>query len=144
MCEFSFSRREFICDGLGYRRAVSGAMFITLEDETDTASVGVSPDLLERQRRLVPSAGVLGVYGEIQREGNVIRLVVTHRVDLSPLLRQRRRARRHHPARCRTAAATSRRLAVEPDSRDPRWRRDIYVPDLHVKPSIRVRPRDFR
>lgn len=38
-------------------------MFITIEDETDTANLVVCQAVFERRRRVVLSAGMLGVRG---------------------------------------------------------------------------------
>jgi error-prone DNA polymerase len=63
-----------------------GVLFITLEDETGTVNVIVWPTLVERQRREVLNAALLGVYGIWQRQGEVRHLVARRLVDLSPLL----------------------------------------------------------
>ena len=41
--------------------SAKGVMFITLEDETEVANLIVWPSLFERQRRLILSAGMIGV-----------------------------------------------------------------------------------
>jgi error-prone DNA polymerase len=64
----------------------SGVIFITLEDETGTMNVVVWHALLERQRREVLSARLLGVYGTIERQGEVVHVLAGHLIDLSPLL----------------------------------------------------------
>jgi error-prone DNA polymerase len=64
----------------------SGVIFITLEDETGTMNVVVWRDLLQRQRREVLGARLLGVYGTIERQGEVVHLLAGHLLDLSPLL----------------------------------------------------------
>ncbi|MGZ5201694.1 MAG: error-prone DNA polymerase, partial [Telluria sp.] len=63
-----------------------GVLFMTLEDETGNVNVIVWPDLVERQRREVLSAPLLGVYGIWQRQGEVRHLVAKRLVDMSPLL----------------------------------------------------------
>lgn len=60
--------------------SAKGVLFITLEDETGTSNIIVWPDLLERQRRIVLGASLLSVWGELQREGEVIH-VVAHRLS---------------------------------------------------------------
>jgi error-prone DNA polymerase len=64
----------------------SGVVFVTLEDETGNVNVIVWPSLLEKQRREVLGASLLGVYGIWQREGEVRHLVAQRLVDLSHLL----------------------------------------------------------
>ena len=64
----------------------SGVIFITLEDETGTMNVVVWNNLLQRQRREVLSARLLGVYGTIERQGDVVHVLAGRLLDLSPLL----------------------------------------------------------
>ena len=63
-----------------------GVLFITLEDETGNVNVIIWPSLVERQRREVLSAPLLGVYGVWQQEGVVRHLVAKRLVDMSHLL----------------------------------------------------------
>jgi len=64
----------------------SGVVFLTLEDETGCANIVVWRSLLERQRREVLSARLLGVHGTIEREGDVVHVLATRLRDLSALL----------------------------------------------------------
>ena len=61
-------------------------IFVTLEDETGMTNVVVYADLAERQRRELLGARLLGVYGQLQREGLVVHLMAKRLVDLSPWL----------------------------------------------------------
>jgi error-prone DNA polymerase len=63
-----------------------GTMFVTLEDETGVVNVIVWPALIERQRKELLGASLLGVYGIWQCESNVRHLVAKRFVDLSSLL----------------------------------------------------------
>jgi error-prone DNA polymerase len=63
-----------------------GVLFMTLEDETGNVNVIVWPDLVEKQRREVLNAPLLGVYGVWQRQGEVRHLVARRLVDMSMLL----------------------------------------------------------
>ena len=63
-----------------------GTMFITLEDETGLTNVIVRPELLERQRRILLGARLLGIYGQISRQGSVVHLQASRAVDHSALL----------------------------------------------------------
>lgn len=63
-----------------------GVIFMTLEDETGSVNVIIWPSLLEKQRREVLSAPLLGVYGVWQQEGMVRHLVAHQLVDMSHLL----------------------------------------------------------
>jgi error-prone DNA polymerase len=64
----------------------SGVVFLTLEDETGSINVIVHGDLVERQRRELLGARLMGVFGQVQREGLVVHLVATRLVDHSALL----------------------------------------------------------
>jgi error-prone DNA polymerase len=63
-----------------------GVLFITIEDETGNVNVIVWPDLVDKFRREVLGASLLGVYGVWQQEGIVRHLVAKRLVDLSHLL----------------------------------------------------------
>ncbi|MBK7956070.1 MAG: error-prone DNA polymerase [Candidatus Accumulibacter sp.] len=64
----------------------SGIVFVTLEDETGLANIVVHSRLVERQRRELLGARLLGVLGQVQREGEVVHLIAKRLVDLSSLL----------------------------------------------------------
>jgi error-prone DNA polymerase len=66
--------------------SASGVVFITLEDETGQTNIIVWPRLVERQRREVLQAGLLGVVGDVQNEAGVIHVVARCLVDESALL----------------------------------------------------------
>jgi error-prone DNA polymerase len=66
----------------------SGVVFLTLEDDTGLANVIIHPRLVERQRREVLGARLLGVLGVLQREGEVVHLIARRLVDHSELLGQ--------------------------------------------------------
>lgn len=63
-----------------------GTLFVTLEDETGLINVIVRPQLLQTQRRELLGARLLGVYGQISRQGKVVHLVAGRLVDHSALL----------------------------------------------------------
>jgi error-prone DNA polymerase len=64
----------------------SGVVFVTLEDETGCVNVVVWRDLVERQRKELLGARLLGVQGVIEREGEVVHLVARCLIDYSALL----------------------------------------------------------
>ncbi|MFB3063790.1 MAG: OB-fold nucleic acid binding domain-containing protein, partial [Gammaproteobacteria bacterium] len=66
--------------------SASGVVFVTLEDESDCSNVIIWPQLVERQRREVLEARLLGVRGTVQREGEVLHLIATRLEDHSELL----------------------------------------------------------
>jgi error-prone DNA polymerase len=98
------------------------------------------PSLYERQRRIILAAGMIGVQGRIQREGEVVHLVANQLTDLSAELAavgerdagfplpHGRGDEFHHGS-----------PGIDPRSLPPKGPkpRDIYVPDLHID-SIKV------
>ncbi|MBK1679048.1 error-prone DNA polymerase [Rhodocyclus tenuis] len=64
----------------------SGIVFVTIEDESGLANIVVHAPLVERQRRELLGATLLGVFGQISREGAVVHLVAKRLVDLSAWL----------------------------------------------------------
>ncbi|MGE6695186.1 error-prone DNA polymerase [Sphingobium limneticum] len=138
--------------------SAKGVMFITLEDETNVANLVVWTNVFEKNRRTVLGASMMGVRGQVQREGEVIHLIAQRLDDLSPLL-----ASVGHRADVSEVYRVSRADVVKspmrPDPRDlgasplGRSPRDIFIPDLRLgsgivpgQPTegIKVKPRDFR
>jgi len=64
----------------------TGIVFVTLEDETGLANIVVYPQLVDKQRRELLGSSLLGVYGQLQKEGEVVHLVARRLVDLSAWL----------------------------------------------------------
>jgi len=64
----------------------SGTVFVTLEDETGCVNVIVWPHLIERQRRELLGARLMGVEGVLEREGEVMHLIARRLSDHSALL----------------------------------------------------------
>lgn len=138
--------------------SAKGVMFITLEDETDVANLVVWPNLFEKHRRVVLGASMMGLRGQVQREGDVIHVVVQRLDDLSALLAsvgQRKDVASVYPV----SRADVGKNPMTPDPRDPGERsfgrapRDIYIPDLRLgsrilpgqpPEGIKIKPRDFR
>ncbi|MBL8404716.1 MAG: error-prone DNA polymerase [Dechloromonas sp.] len=64
----------------------TGIVFVTLEDESGLTNVVIHPQLVDRQRRELLGASLLGVFGQLQVEGEVVHLVAKRLVDLSAWL----------------------------------------------------------
>ncbi len=120
--------------------SAKGVMFITLEDETDVANLVVWPDLFEKYRRVVLGSSMMGVRGRVQREGDVIHVVVQRLEDMSGLLASVGErddvASIYHVGRADVV-----KHGMGPDPRDPeralgRPPRDIYIPDLRLGSGI--------
>jgi error-prone DNA polymerase len=138
--------------------SAKGVMFITLEDETEVANLVVWTRTFEANRRTVLGASMMGVRGQVQREGDVIH-VIAHRLDdLSAMLASV--GNRADVADIyRVSRADVVRNPITPDPRDPDTKtlgkaaREIYIPDLRLgsgiipgQPTegIKVKTRDFR
>lgn len=67
--------------------SAKGVIFMTLEDETGIANAVVWVKTFEKYRPVILSAGMVGIYGKIQREGEVVHLVARRVTDLSEALR---------------------------------------------------------
>jgi error-prone DNA polymerase len=63
-------------------------VFITIEDETGTANLVVFEKMFEQYRKEILPARLLMVEGKLQKEGEVVHVVVSSCHDLSKLLRQ--------------------------------------------------------
>jgi error-prone DNA polymerase len=64
----------------------TGVVFITLEDETGYINLIIWSSLVEQQRKEVLGARLLGVIGEVQREGEVVHVIAKRLEDHSALL----------------------------------------------------------
>ncbi|NCG18166.1 MAG: error-prone DNA polymerase, partial [Rhodobacterales bacterium] len=56
----------------------SGVVFLTLEDETHMVNVVVWPKLWQKYRRMVRHASMIGVDGQLQRQGDAMSVLVSH------------------------------------------------------------------
>jgi error-prone DNA polymerase len=64
----------------------NGTIFVSIEDETGAINVIVWPGLVEKQRKVLLGASLLGVHGVWQMEGDVRHLVAQRLEDHSALL----------------------------------------------------------
>ncbi len=104
--------------------SAKGVMFITLEDETGIANLVVWQRVFEAHRRIILGARMIAARGRIQREGEVVHLVVHQIADLS-----------------RDLAGIARidaRLALPGEPGEPL----CPAPDPGVAPAKGPRPRD--
>ncbi len=65
-----------------------GITFVTLEDETGTANLIVRCAVWKRYTQAAMTANVLLAHGNLQRQGEVIHLLVTKLEDLSPWMQE--------------------------------------------------------
>jgi error-prone DNA polymerase len=66
--------------------SAGGVIFVTLEDETGYVNLIVWERVAERQRRILLDSRLMGVWGRVQREGDVLHLIAGWLEDHSPLL----------------------------------------------------------
>ncbi len=64
----------------------SGIVFMTLEDETGIANLVVRPNIWDRDRTAARGKAALLADGVVQRDGEVIHVMVRRLYDLSELL----------------------------------------------------------
>ncbi|MDR6181166.1 error-prone DNA polymerase [Asaia bogorensis] len=64
-----------------------GVMFMTLEDETGTANIIIWKDRAEAQRRIVIGVNAVACHGTLQREGEVIHVVMQRLEDITNMMR---------------------------------------------------------
>ena len=125
--------------------SAKGVMFITLEDETGIANLVVWVKIFEKYRRIVLSAGMIGVHGRIQREGEVVHLVAHRLSDLSADLASVGERDESFPL----PHGRGDEFHHGSPTPDPRGLpnapkpRNIYDPYGHIR-EIKVKTRDFR
>ena len=66
--------------------SAGGVLFITLEDETGYVNLIVWPQLAEQQRRALLGSRLLAVRGRVQRQGDVLHVIVSGVEDRSAVL----------------------------------------------------------
>ena len=109
--------------------SAKGVMFITVEDETGVANLIVWPSLFEQQRRVILAAGLLGCRGRVQREGEVLHVIVQEVEDLTAMLQ-----------------GVAQREGSQGEAADHAVHqvRDLSMPDPRRGAGIKVPTRDFR
>jgi len=126
--------------------SAKGVLFLTLEDETGIANLVVWTRVFEAHRRIVLTAPMIAVKARVQREGEVVHLVVHRITDLSGELASVGQRGESFPL------PHSRSDEVHHGSPGPDTRgrqaagprpRDMYVRDPHLD-TIRMKARDFR
>lgn len=122
--------------------SAKGVMFITLEDETTVANLVVWTKVFEKYRRVVLGAGMIGVKGRVQREGEVVHIVAHHLTDLSAELASVGAREAGFPLP-HGRGDEFHHGSPAPDPRGFPKPRNMADPYLHLD-EIRVKTRDFR
>ncbi len=97
--------------------SAKGVLFITIEDETGIANGILWPDRFEAQRRTVMSASMIGMKGQVQKEGEVIHVICSKIIDYGPLLHRVGEMSFPHT----TGRGDGARHAGSPDRGDKGW-----------------------
>ncbi|MEK9874042.1 MAG: OB-fold nucleic acid binding domain-containing protein, partial [Betaproteobacteria bacterium] len=63
----------------------SGVVFVTLEDETGYSNIVIWRTTAESQRKTLINSQLLGVFGHIERDGEVVNLIAKKLIDYSSL-----------------------------------------------------------
>ena len=66
----------------------SGVTFVTIEDETGHINLIVWKRIAEDFRKALLNARLLGIEGELQREGKVVHVIAKRLIDHSDMLGQ--------------------------------------------------------
>jgi len=66
--------------------SAAGVTFVTIEDETGYLNLVVWERVAERQRQILLGSTLLGVWGQVQKEGEVVHIVAKRLCDHSALL----------------------------------------------------------
>ncbi|MBB4860553.1 error-prone DNA polymerase [Novosphingobium chloroacetimidivorans] len=105
--------------------SAKGVLFITIEDETGIANGILWPDRFEAQRRTVMSASMIGMKGQVQKEGEVIHVICSKIIDYGPLLHRVGEMSFPH----RTGRGDGARHAGSPDRGDAGYKQGGWSPE---------------
>ena len=119
--------------------SANGVVFVTLEDETGVANLVLWQATFERFRRVAMTARMVEAQGLLQKQGEVIHVVVDRLIDHSPLLDSlaARNDSLPHRARDIVIPPYAPADAARRDGGDDRARK------AGTSPAINVRSRDF-
>jgi error-prone DNA polymerase len=126
--------------------SAKGVLFVTIEDETGIANGIIWPHRFEAQRRTILSSAMIGIQGQVQREGQVIHVIADRIVDYTPLLRSVGEMEFPH----RPGPGDGATHGGSPDRGDTPWEKRVR--DSYHKPFrtgadpehvIKVKTRDF-
>ena len=122
--------------------SAKGVMFMTVEDETGVANIVIWQKTFEVFRRIVLGSSMIGVRGQVQREGEVVHIIAHHLADLSAELASIG-SRDGRFALPQGRGDEFPRGSPEPDPRGIVRARDLATAYGHLD-EIKVKTRDFR
>jgi error-prone DNA polymerase len=127
--------------------SAKGVLFITIEDETGIANGIIWPDRFEAQRRTIMSASMVGMKGQVQKEGEVIHVICNRIIDHGDLLHRVGEMSFPH----RTGRGDAGQHPGSPDRGDKGWkpepRNSYWPPHAEGKDPeevVRFKSHDFR
>ncbi|MET0377307.1 MAG: OB-fold nucleic acid binding domain-containing protein, partial [Rhizorhabdus sp.] len=122
--------------------SAKGVMFITIEDETGVANLIVWPSFFEQHRRVVIGASMFGVYGRVQREGDVMHVIVKRLEDMSSALAGLSGRDAAFPLR--TGRGDGAKAGAGPDPRSPALSPTTATHLDKSEEPLRIRARNFQ
>ena len=124
--------------------SAKGVLFVTIADESGIANLVVWAKTFETFRRAVMGASLLSAEGRVQREGEVVHLVVRRMTDLSAELRTL--SQRSHPFPLAQGRGDQAASGGGPDPRDVSNKglraRDLYDPTPDLE-TIKLKSHNF-
>jgi error-prone DNA polymerase len=123
--------------------SAKGVMFITIEDETGVSNSVIWPSVYEQNRRIIHAAHMLLIEAKVQREGQVVHLVVEKLTDMSAELKAISEEDTPFPLRHGRGDEFHHGSGGDARERTAARARDIYIPDLHID-NLKMKPRNFR
>jgi error-prone DNA polymerase len=122
--------------------SAKGVMFMTIEDETGVANIVIWQKVFEQHRRIVLGAGMIGMSGCVQREGEVVHIVARRLTDLSADLASIGARDAAFPLP-HGRGDNFHHGSPAPDPRELAKPRNLVDPYGHID-EIKVKTRDFR
>lgn len=125
--------------------SAKGVLFVTLEDETGIANLVIWSKVFEANRRAILSTSMMGVRGRIQREGEVVHLVVQKVTDLSADLASVGARDAEFPLPHGRGDHAHHAAGPDPRERTPKGlrARDFADPYGHIR-DLRLKSRNFK
>jgi error-prone DNA polymerase len=117
--------------------------FVTIEDETGVANIIIWQRKYEANRRIVHAAPMIGVEGQLQREGDVIHVIADRLTDHTALLHSVGALDFPH----RTGPGDGATHGGAPDrgrwKQPPRTHPSPLLPAVRPEPTLAIKSRDF-
>ena len=103
----------------------SGICFITIEDETGTTNLVVFKKLFDKYRKEIIQSRLLMVEGKLQREGEVVHVIVKRCFDVSRLLQQLTSTQKERLTKLEEGSSMTKGSVS--DKQRPDWKKDEVI-----------------